>query len=234
VGRSTALASIGSLAVARRAFGEETGPLQTTSAHVSFLAAAVGEDVHATTVLIRGGRTACFAETSVATLEGAPLARISTVVGHRNPPSDADPPLEAVVDDGADPGPMGPFVGAMPFTAARHIAVEHMAGGRSRLVMPFSDANADADGIFHEGAILALLDTTGAMAAWGVTGPGRFRASTVALQASVLDGRESERLVARGRVVHHAGELFWSAVEVGDAATDRPVAIGTVVYRIAT
>ncbi len=236
-GCAASLGLIGGQLVAHRALAEEAAPLLTVSSHVSYLAAAIGEDVTATTVLTRKGRTACFAETSVATLEGTPISRIASVLGRRSDPSGGNlssPSLAAVCDDEADPGPMGPLVGAMPFTAARGLSVEHMAEGRARLAMPLGDANADLDGSFHEGAVLALVDTTGAMAAWAVTGPGRFRASTVALHACMVDTARSEELVGRGGVVHRAKDLFWAQVEVAEVATGRLTATGTVIYRIAT
>jgi acyl-coenzyme A thioesterase PaaI-like protein len=125
----------------------------------------------------------------------------------------------------------------MPFTRARQLSVEHMAGGTSRLTLPLIEANGGADGSIHEGAALALLDTTGAMAAWGVTGPGPFKASTAALQAQML-GRADQELVGFGRVVHRAGDLFWVDVDLaergGGGGGGRLVGRGTVIYRIVT
>ena len=47
-------------------------------------------------------------------------------------------------DDGAaDPGPMGPHVGKMPFTQARGLVVEHMTNSYSRIVMPRKEQNGD-------------------------------------------------------------------------------------------
>lgn len=129
---------------------------------------------------------------------------------------------------------MGPFVGSMPFASARQMAVEHMAGSTSRIVMPLGDANADLDGCFHEGAVLALLDTTGAMAAWGAVGPGQFKASSAAIQAQVLGEVRGDDLVGFGHIVERDDELFWSDVEIADAATGELQARGTVVYRIVT
>ena len=233
-GCAASLGLIGAQEVVRRALGETTGPLITASSQVSYLSAAIGEDVVATTELTRSGKAASFTDTSVTTRDGASVARISTVLGRRSEKGGSDLPLAASSDEGGDPGPLGAFVGTMSFTAARGLSVEHMADGRSRLVMPLADANVDLDGSFHEGAVLALVDTTGAMAAWAVTGPGPFRASTVAIQSCMLEAARSDRLIGRGHVVHRAGELFWAAVEVADAATARIVATGTVVYRIAT
>src|SRR5678816_297816 len=104
---------------------------------------------------------------------------------------------------------MGPAIGQIPFIAARGIRVEHMTGGTSRLVMPWLAANADASGGVHEGALLALLDTTGAMAAWAETGPGRFKASTPALQAQLLAPAPKTDLIAYGRMRQRDDELLW-------------------------
>jgi acyl-coenzyme A thioesterase PaaI-like protein len=129
---------------------------------------------------------------------------------------------------------MGPFVGSMPFSHARGMSVEHMAGNTSRIVMPLGEVNADLACGFHEGAVLALLDTTGAMAAWGAVGPGRFKASSAAIQAQILGSVSGEDLVGYGRVVQRDGELFWADVEIADVAGGHLQARGTVVYRIVT
>jgi uncharacterized protein (TIGR00369 family) len=127
---------------------------------------------------------------------------------------------------------LGPAIEKLPFIRHRGIHVEHMVGGTSRLVMPLRDDNLDASGSVHEGAVLALLDTTGAMASWAETGPGAFKASTPSLQAQILAPPPDEDLVAYGRVVQRDGDAFWSDVEVAVAADDRVVARGTVMYRI--
>ena len=112
--------------------------------------------------------------------------------------------------------------------------MEHMSDETSRITMPFQPANADASGGMHEGAVLALLDTTGAMAAWATTGPGPYKASTPALQAQILTPPDGVDLVAYGRCVQRDGELLWSEVEVTSAADRRVFARGTVIYRIVT
>jgi uncharacterized protein (TIGR00369 family) len=233
-GCAGSLGLIGGRVVARMALGEAKAPFHTAACQVSYLAAAIGEDVVATTRLTRKGKALCFTETSVHTPDDKLIAQISTVVrGRDDAPSPALPPARG--DDGAaDPGPMGPFVGSMPFSQARQLTVEHMADGQSRLVMPVGDANADLDGTFHEGAILAMLDTTGAMGAWAVVGPGPFQASSAVVQAQILDVARVAELVAYGHVVHRDGDLFWVDVEITDMALGRLYARGTVMYRIVT
>jgi uncharacterized protein (TIGR00369 family) len=137
-----------------------------------------------------------------------------------------------VLDVEAERGPLAPHIEKAPFMAGLGLYIEHMAGGRSRIALPWDDARADADGGTHEGAVLALLDTTGAMAAWAVTGPGAFKASTPALQAQILAPPPAEELVGFGRCVHRDGEAFFCDVEVAASATRRVCARGTVLYRI--
>ena len=233
-GCAASLGLIGSHAIARTILGDDKVPFHTASCQVSYLAAAIGEDVVSSSRLLRKGREMIFVETMVETTEGKPISQVSCLVRGR---SGAEEPVLQVVqgDDGqADPGPMGPFVGLMPFTKSRELTIEHMVDGRSRIVMPLGSANADLDGGVHEGALLALLDTTGAMASWAQTGPGDFRASTAAMQAQVLAVPPPADLVGYGRVVQRDGDLFWADVDIAEAATGFRYARGTVIYRIVT
>lgn len=109
-----------------------------------------------------------------------------------------------------------------------------MAAGTSRLVMPFRDTNAEESGGVHEGAVLALLDTAGAMASWAETGPGAYKASTAAMQLQNLTPAPGGDLVAYGRCFQRDQSIFWSDVEVATADDGRVVSRGTVLYRIVT
>ncbi len=233
-GCAASLGVLGGQTLARSALGDDAGPFHTFSLHVSYLAAAIGEGVVAEARLLRKGKELCFAAIDVATDEGKAIAHVTTGVRGRNAQAAAEL-SRADGDDGAsDPGPMGPHIGRMPYVGGRGIEVELMKGGRSRLTMPFKETNADASGGVHEGALLALLDTTGAMASWAETGPGRFKASTPSMQAQILAPPPQEDLVGYGRVVQRDRELFWSDVEIAGAGTGRLVARGTVIYRIVT
>lgn len=234
-GVAASLASIGAQSVARVALGEASGPWHTASLQVNYLAAARAQDVIASATLLRRGKTLCFAEIDVATDDGKSIAHATAAVCARF----GAPPAELVVSAGdhgrSDPGTMGPHIGRIPFMARRGIAVEHMMDATSRLAMPGSDANADTDGGgVHEGAVLALLDTTGAMAAWAETGPGPYKASTPSMQARLLAPAPRDDLVAYGRCLQRDGEMLWSDVEVAGARDRRVFARGTVVYRIVT
>ena len=233
-GCAASLASTGAQAVARAALGPASGPWHTAEIQVSYLAAAIGEEVAARARLLRRGKEACFVEVDVATLDGKSIAHATALVRGRFGATPVALP-GALGDDGAaDPGRMGPQMGKLPFMAARGIRIEHMAGARSRVVMPIGDGNRDAGGGHHEGAVLALLDTTGAMASWAETGPGPYKASTPALQAQLLAPPPDADLVAFGRLVHRDADAFWADVEVTDANARRLFARGTVLYRIVT
>ena len=231
-GCAASLAVIGAHAVARAALGEAAGPWHTAAVQIDYLAAAIDEDVTAHARLLRRGKEMCFVAIDVSRADGKPIAHAAAAVRGR---FGAEPATLATSpgDHGrSDPGAMGPHVGRMPYTQARGIHVEHMTGGTSRITLPASDANADAGGGVHEGALLALLDTTGAMAAWAETGTGPYKASTPALQARILAPPPREDLVAYGRMLQRDAEILWSEVEVAGATSGRVCARGTVVYRI--
>lgn len=232
-GVAASMINLGGLSVARAALGEQAGPLHTASIQVTYLAAAIGEPIIAEATLLRRGKELCFVDTAIRTEDGKAIARgLSTVRGRFNAP-DA-PPVKTVGDHGeSDPGPMGAALGQrVSFIGRLGLEVEHMAGGSARIAMAFKDINADLGGGVHEGPVLALLDTAGAMAAWAVTGPGRFKASTVGIQAQMVAPAPADGCVAYGHVIQQDREIFWSNVEVASATSGNVVARGTVLYRI--
>jgi uncharacterized protein (TIGR00369 family) len=231
-GCAASLGLIGAQAVARTHITEAPGGYHTAGLQVSYLAAAIGEDVFATATLLRRGKAVCFVEVDVETAEGKGIAHTTSMVRGRFDASSPELPV-TVGDDGAsEPGPMGEHVGKMPFMGGRGIVVEHMQGGHARTVMPIRSDNLDADGGVHEGAVLALLDTTGAMAAWSVDGPGPYKASTPTLQAQVWTPPPDTDLVAYGWTRFRDADAYWADVDVADASTGRVYVRGTVQYRI--
>jgi uncharacterized protein (TIGR00369 family) len=231
-GCAASLGAIGGQVIARAALGIESGPWHTAQMQVSYLAAAIGEDVVAEARLLRRGRELCFVGIEVSTGEGKPIASITTTIRGRG----GKPANEAHGSAGdageSDPGVMGPHIGKVPFIGNRGIVVEHMTGGTSRLVMPLLEDNTDLSGGVHEGAVLALLDTAGAMASWAESGPGNFKASTASMQMQILGPAPKSDLVAYGRCVENDNEIYWSDVEVVSVADGRVTARGTVLYRI--
>jgi uncharacterized protein (TIGR00369 family) len=233
-GCAASLGVIGGQTLARAVLGAESGPWHTCGMQVSYLAAAIGEDVVAEARLLRRGKELCFVDIAIATGEGKPIARVATTVRGRFAAEDATLATSAGDHGQSDPGVMGPHIGSIPFIGNRGISVEHMVGGTSRLIMPFDERNADLSGGVHEGAVLALLDTTGAMASWAETGPGRYKASTTSIQAQNLAPTPKGDLVAYGRCVQRDREFLWSDVEVADSITGNITLRGTVLYRIVT
>lgn len=231
-GCAASIGAIAGQAISRAALGAEAGPFHTAQMQVSYLAAAINEEVVAEARLLRRGRELCFVAVEVKTLDGKPIADITTTVRGRFASEGAILHVSSGDHGESDPGIMGPHIGKVPFIGHRGIVVEHMTGGTSRLVMPLIDDNCDASGGVHEGAILALLDTAGAMASWAESGPGRFKASTASMQLQILDPAPKGDLIAYGRCVQNDNEIYWSDVEVVGAADGKVAARGTVLYRI--
>lgn len=231
-GCAASIGAIAGQAIARAVLDAEAGPFHTAQMQVSYLAAAIGEEVVADAQLLRRGRELCFVGIDVKTAEGKPIAHVTTTVRGRFGREEPDY-YTAQGDHGeADPGVMGPHIGKVPFIGNRGISVEHMTGGTSRLAMPLIADNCDASGGVHEGAVLALLDTAGAMASWAESGPGNFKASTASMQMQILGPAPKGDLVAYGRCVQNDNEIYWSDVEVASAADGKVNARGTVLYRI--
>jgi len=231
-GCAASIGAIAGQAIARAALGAETGPFHTAQMQVSYLAAAIGAEVVADARLLRRGRELCFVGVDVKTLDDKPIAQITATVRGRSG-NEAVPTYVCAGDHGeSDPGKLGPAIEKVPFIAHRGIRIEHMTGGTSRLVMPLLEDNLDATGGVHEGAVLALLDTTGAMASWATSGPGPYKASTASMQMQILCPAPAADLVAYGRCVQNDNEIYWSDVEVASAQNGRVNARGTVLYRI--
>jgi uncharacterized protein (TIGR00369 family) len=231
-GCAASLGSIAGQAIARNVLGPDSGPWHTAQMQVNYLAAAINEDIVVDAKLLRKGRELCFVGVDVATTAGKPIANITTAIRGRM----GKPQNDAYVSSGdageADPGKMGPHIGQIPFIGNRGIRVEHMMDGTSRLVMPYIEDNSDQAGGVHEGAVLALLDTTGAMASWAEATPGPYKASTASMQLQNLGPAPKGDLVAYGRCIENDDEIYWSDVEVASASDGRVTARGCVLYRI--
>jgi uncharacterized protein (TIGR00369 family) len=233
-GVAASLSIIGAQAVTRAALGAESGPWHTAAIQVSYLSAAIGEAVEAEVRLLRKGKELCFNDVEVRTEAGKAIARANVMVRARFGQPDPAPAIVEPDHGISDPGAMGPHIGQIPFIGNRGIEVEHMVDGTSRLTMPIRAGNGDLGGGIHEGAVLALLDTTGAMASWATSGHGRYKASTPAIQAQITRVPPSADLVAYARCVQRDTEIFFSEVDVATAAERALVARGTVIYRIVT
>jgi uncharacterized protein (TIGR00369 family) len=224
--------------LAARSGGGEDAPREprTLDLGVVYLAAAIGEDVVAEARVLRRGKEIVYADVEVQNDAGKLLAK--GLVTHRAAPPGPvdrdrnDVPAPALPPNGEIP-PLAGALTAVPFIAARGMAIAAMHGGRAVVDMPFRPDNADAAGAVHEGAVAALLDTAGAMAAWSVVGLDlRWKASTVGIHVSFHAPARGEDLAAHARVLRRVNESFQCAVAVHARATGRAIATGSVTYRI--
>lgn len=223
--------------VARGAAPDPAVEGRTLDLTVSYLAAAIGCDVVAEGRVLRRGKDLAYVEVAVRDDGGRELAR--GLVTHRMaPPADAERVLDAVPPPELVPGEVpraARAIVAAPFMAARGLQITLMHAGRALVTMPFSDANRGADGVVHEGAVAALLDTAGAMASWSVTGVDlRYKASTPGIHVSFHAHARGEGVVAHARTLSRANESFLNAVTVYGATSGRAIATGSVTYRIVT
>ncbi len=220
--------------LARTTLGRESGPWHTVLLQVGYLAAALGEAVHAEGRVLRRGRELVHVEARVVSESGRDVARGLAICRGRFGDPAVEPPVLESPTEGADPGPLGRFIERVPFHRTLGLAVEHMANGTARIAMPWREENAEDSGGVHEGAVLGLLDTTGAMAAWAEVGPGRFKASTPGIQARFLAPPGRGEFVGHGHVLLRDREILFSEVEIARAGDGRVVARGSVDYRIVT
>jgi uncharacterized protein (TIGR00369 family) len=206
---------------------------------VSYLAAAIGEDVVVEGTVLRRGKELAYVDVGVRTDVGKAIAKglvTHRVVAAGRPAAGA---RQLAVSPGLDdegPGPvpkLASAIAATPFIARLGIRYTRMDGGVARMEMPCKADNQDTDGALHEGAIAALLDTTGAMASWSVTGLDlRYKASTVGVHVSQHARAPGEDAVAVARTLRRNDEIFLNAVVVRAARSQTVLATGSVTYRI--
>jgi uncharacterized protein (TIGR00369 family) len=222
-------------AVTRAALDPGQGPFHTAALQINYLSAAINEGVTARARLLRRGKELVFVEVTCGSDAGKDVSHAAVMVRGRRGVAAGEAPACLFTVAGDEPGEMGPAVaGGVPFIRERGILIEHMAGGESRLVMPWIAGHGDADGNTHEGAVLALLDTAGAMAGWAVTGPGPYKASTPAMQAQVVGAPPRQDLVAYARARCSDNEIHYCDVEVAGRESHGVCARGTIIYRIVT
>lgn len=215
--------------------GLETSTLDLS---VNYLAAAIGEDVVATAAVLRRGKEIVYSEVDVRTDAGKRIAvglvtfrafdrAANPAAAERQRTTAAAAVAAREKVKGADLFVMAPYIGRLGMT------VDAAHGGESVLAMPFRAELADATGATHEGALAALMDTTGALASWSLTGLNmRFKASTVGIHANYLAPAVGEDVVAHARTLRRDNEIFLNRVEVSGRASGVVVATGSVTYRI--
>jgi uncharacterized protein (TIGR00369 family) len=191
----------------------DTGTLDLS---VNYLAAAIGEDILATAEVLRRGKEIVYSDVDVRNEAGKRIAR--GLVTYRailrgslpeSPERQRTMPAETKLpEDGDVPKKAHLFV-SLPFIARLGMSIVHARDGEAVMHMPFKDDNADDNGAVHEGALAALMDTTGAMASWSITGLDfSYKASTAGMHANYHTPACREDVVAHARTLRRNNEIF--------------------------
>jgi acyl-coenzyme A thioesterase 13 len=217
--------------------GLETGTLDLS---VDYLAAAIGEDIVATAQVLRRGKEIVYSDVDIRNDAGKGIAKglvtyrafdMAAAPAARERQSGSTPALPASETYQLVKHARG-FV-LVPFIARLGMQVDHASEGESVLRMPFKTENADADDAVHEGALAALIDTTGALASWSITGLNfAFKASTVGIHVSQHTRAVREEVIAHARTLRRMNEIFLNHVTVSGRDSGALVATGSVTYRI--
>lgn len=225
--------------VARACFADLSEPdALTLDLSVDYLAAAIGEDIVADATVLRRGKELVYSDIEVANSSGKRIAKglVTSRVVPRTATDDADrqrfahgeaAPVEVEIPKHADL-----FV-SLPFISRLGMRVTHARDGEAFMAMPSAEHITDLGGTIHEGAIAALIDTTGAMASWSITGLNfRYKASTVGIHVSHHAAASSEDVIAHARTLRRNDEIFLNQVTVSGVQSRRVFASGSVTYRI--
>jgi uncharacterized protein (TIGR00369 family) len=212
----------------------------TLDLSVTYLAAAIGEDIVADAQVLRRGKEITYSEVDVRNDAGKRIA--AGLVTYRAFDHGAAPQARDRQRGGSADLPAAStytlvkhaasFV-MVPFIASLGLQVDHASDGQAVLRMPFKHDIADADDSIHEGALAAFIDTTGALASWSITGLNfAYKASTVGIHVSHHARAVREEVVAHARTLRRNNEIFLNQVTVSGRDTGRVVATGAVTYRI--
>ena len=120
-----------------------------------------------------------------------------------------------------------------PYIASLGIVVERWDPDGVQLRLPFDPELTNDGAVYHGGAVASLMDTTGAAAVWaGHDFDKGTRAATISMTINYTGAASRADLVADAVCVKRGRELAFSEIRVSDA-DGKPVATGTLVYRIA-
>src|SRR5579859_6249831 len=98
--------------------------------------------------------------------------------------------------------------------------------------LPYRTELATAGDIVHGGAIMSLLDTAAALAAWSAHDPSKgVRWGTVGVSVNFLASAQGRDLRAHARVSRRGRSICYCHVDVADSE-QTPVAEGLVSYRL--
>ena len=164
--------------------------------------------------VLRRGKEIVYADVDVRNDAGKPIAKglvTWRAVDRAAPREDrqriarATPPVAG----NDDVPPLARAIVSVPFIKSLGMRIDRMVDGHAVLHMPFTPEKRDHAGAVHEGALAALLDTTGAMASWSITGIDfRYKASTVGKVEYSLDAQKWIRLVPVDGIADSSDETY--------------------------
>jgi acyl-CoA thioesterase len=199
---------------------------------VHYLAPVVEESVVIDGTVTRRGREIVFVEATATGAGGTPIARSVGAV-RVAAPSEATPPPSALPCPVDATTALEPRRSGSAFTARLGVMSARLAPGHAVMVLPARPDLADADGTVHEGALAALVDCAGGAAAWSVDGfDPRGRAATIGMHLCYDRTPRDEDVVVDARTSWRAAGIFLNTVTLTARTSGRPVATGSVTYRI--
>jgi uncharacterized protein (TIGR00369 family) len=120
-----------------------------------------------------------------------------------------------------------------PFLAWLGLQVEHYEPDDVATRLPFRVELSNDGRTYHGGVVGAVIDTTGALAAWSNHDFDRgMRASTVSMALQYLSAASGSDLLCRARTIRRARELIFTEITASDAG-GKVLAHGLQTYRIA-
>jgi len=229
---------IAGVLAAATGFGDtERHDAGTVDLSVDYLAAAIGEDIVADARVLRRGKELVYSDVDVRNDAGKWIAKgLVTYRSLDRPAAGTERERETRAERAAgatdDVPPLARAIVSVPFIKSLGMRILRMADGHAILRMPASPEKMDHLGAIHEGALAALVDTTGAMASWSVVGIDlRYKASTVGIHVSYHAAAHGD-LVAEARTWRRRDEVFLNQVTASEPDSGRVVATGAVTYRI--
>jgi uncharacterized protein (TIGR00369 family) len=119
-----------------------------------------------------------------------------------------------------------------PYLAGLGIRIERYEPDEATIRLPFREDLTNDGTYYHGGVIAAVMDTTGAAAAWSNHDFDKgARASTVAMTIQYVGACKKSDLVCEARVVRRGKELTFTEITAMDA-DGTVVAHGVQTYRI--
>jgi uncharacterized protein (TIGR00369 family) len=121
---------------------------------------------------------------------------------------------------------------ATPYLAGLGVVIERYVPDEASVRLPFREDLTNDGTYYHGGVIAAVIDTTGAAAAWSNHDFDKgARASTVAMSIQYVGACKRSDLLCHAKVVRRAKELTFTEITATDA-DGAVVAHGVQTYRI--